>query len=422
MQQPLTDGERDILIQLRDQGVVPDATRAQIVLLTGEDLSAADIAKSVPIPIHQIRYWRREWDKRRLEIFPSLTTEPSEEAEAMIDEVQPVDLPAIPGVTVPRLPLELRFSSGVLPDDPMAEAGRKILLFQFERMLSHEPGSRTGTDIESVHDMRVATRRMRSAMQLFRVFFKKDTIRAYRSRLSKIADALGEVRDLDVMIDKAQGFAEANPGCDLTPLIEVWEKQLNKSRRKLITQLDSKKFAHFVEDYYTFLVTPGMRARKIESLDGVSVYQVKHIAPRLILEQYEQVRAYETVLAQADLITLHALRIEFKRLRYALEFFEEVLGPEAKRVIKEVKIMQDHLGDLQDARVVGDILNEIVDRQMKEYSGVPVFMRPDISGVLQYTAATEAQKQDLIATMPAAWENFLRNDVRRDLALALAAL
>jgi CHAD domain-containing protein len=84
--------------------------------------------------------------------------------------------------------------------------------------------------------------------------------------------------------------------------------------------------------------------------------------------------------------------------------------------------MQDHLGDLQDARVVGDILNEIVDRQMKEYSGVPVFMRPDISGVLQYTAATEAQKQDLIATMPAAWENFLRNDVRRDLALALAAL
>ena len=90
-------------------------------------------------------------------------------------------------------------------------------------------------------------------------------------------------------------------------------------------------------------------------------YQVRHIAPRLIYEHYERVRAYETVLDGAPISTLHALRIDFKRFRYTLEFFEEVLGPEIKSVIKETKIMQDHLGDLNDTQVAGDMLREIID-------------------------------------------------------------
>lgn len=65
---------------------------------------------------------------------------------------------------------------GVLPDDPMSEAGRKVLRFHFGRMLEHEPGTRLGDDIEELHDMRVATRRMRSAFRVFTSYFDRDAL------------------------------------------------------------------------------------------------------------------------------------------------------------------------------------------------------------------------------------------------------
>src|SRR5688572_21869623 len=88
----------------------------------------------------------------------------------------------------------------VSPQDTMAEAGRKVLLADFIKMLKHEAGARTGEDIEDVHDMRVATRRMRSALRLFESYFKPKWVDAYSRRLRKIARALGVVRDLDVLI------------------------------------------------------------------------------------------------------------------------------------------------------------------------------------------------------------------------------
>src|SRR5262249_34583357 len=56
---------------------------------------------------------------------------------------------------------------GVRADEPMAEAGRKVLRFHYARMINQEEGVRQGADIEAVHDMRVATRRQRAALGLF---------------------------------------------------------------------------------------------------------------------------------------------------------------------------------------------------------------------------------------------------------------
>ena len=124
----------------------------------------------------------------------------------------------------------------------------------------------------------------------------------------------------------------------------------------------------------------------------------------------------------AAIPTLHALRIDFKRLRYTLEFFEEVLGPEARQVVNEIKTMQDHLGDLNDAAVAETMLREFVDHHNETYSGVPLVMRPDISGVLAYAAAKDEEKRRLLETFPEAWANFNRDQVRRDLALAVSVL
>jgi CHAD domain-containing protein len=410
----LTDDERARLIELRDTLPAAESRRAQIVLLSAEGATVATIKKAVKLSDSQVYRWRRDWKQQRFGIFTDQAAEKSPPAETVE--------PALPGVDKPRLPLELNETVGVLPDDPMAEAARKVLRFNFERMLLNEPGSRLGEKIEAVHDMRVATRRMRSAFRLFRPFFKTNAIKPLNHALRDVARLLGEVRDLDVFMEKAQHFAQENPESNLEPLVIVWQQQLDKARRALIRCLDSKAYARFVDQFHAFLTTPGAGARALPGPEEAVAYQVRHIVPRLIYEHYEVVRAYDAVLKDASVTTLHALRIDFKRFRYTLEFFEEILGREIESVIKETKIMQDHLGDLTDTRVASRVLMDFIDEQNASYSGVPVFMRPDISGVQRYALATDAEQKHLIETFPAVWANFNRDNVRRALALAVAVL
>ncbi|MBN1201953.1 MAG: CHAD domain-containing protein [Anaerolineae bacterium] len=457
----LSDRERTILLDIRDHGDPPEARRAQIILLSAEGTGTAEIAEAVSLSTGQVRYWRRVWRDERLGIFPDLpdavppaepppvdTLEAAEPVKARDDgkkrkapakkqkpepppELEqptlpepkpPLEIVPLPGIDGPRLPLTLQDEIGMHPDDPMAEAGRKALLFHFERMLLNEPGSRLGKDIEAVHDMRVATRRMRSAFRLFGPFFDRKATRPYRKELRRVAKSLGRVRDLDVFMEKAERYLADHPDTNLTPLFNEWNNGIKKSRRSLVAELDSKRFSRFVSHFHAFLVTPGEGASSMPDPAEAVAFQVRHIAPRLIYERFEQVRAYETVMDNADLPTLHALRIDFKRLRYTLEFFREVLGPEIKQVIDETKTMQDHLGDLNDTVVAIEILREFVDQHREKLSGVPQFMRPDISGVSGYLDAKSVEKNLLLGKFPEMWDHFLRDEVRRDLALAVSVL
>ena len=327
-----------------------------------------------------------------------------------------------PGVEASRLPLELRDTIGMQPDDPLAEAGRRVLRYHFERMLLHEPGTRQGTDIEALHDMRVATRRMRSAFRLFAPAYSAKATRPFRKELRQIAGTLGAVRDLDVALERLERYANAHPDINLSPLQVQWNARLLDARAALIVELDSPRFDRFVTRFDRFLHEPGAGARPAPPPDAPAPYQVRHVIAPLIADHFARVRAYETVIPGAPIATLHALRIDFKRLRYALEFFEEVLGGEARRVIKAVKEMQDHLGDLHDADVAVTEITAMVDQHEATYSGTPSYARPTLDGVYDYLAAQVQERQRLAESFPEAWAAFIGEDVRRDLALAVAAL
>ena len=172
-------------------------------------------------------------------------------------------------------------------------------------------------------------------------------------------------------------------------------------------------------DFQAFLTTPGAGALPIAA--GVPApYQVRHVAPRLIFTRYEAVRAYEPILDGAPLTTYHALRIDFKRLRYELEFFREVLGPETPDLIKTTVAMQDLLGALQDAYVAEGLIGEFLAAQKakrkKRYAG------GELADVEAYLETQRAAQQTLVQEFPALWAEIIGLDFRRALALAVAAL
>jgi CHAD domain-containing protein len=106
------------------------------------------------------------------------------------------------------------------------------------------------------------------------------------------------------------------------------------------------------------------------------------------------------------------LRIEFKRFRYTLDFFWDVLGPDRKVVMKATKKMQDHLGDLNDAVVAVAWLD-------KARGELPKRKRKAVD---TYRDFRLAERQTLRDTFGEAWQAFNRQEVRQALALAVSDL
>jgi len=150
--------------------------------------------------------------------------------------------------------------------------------------------------------------------------------------------------------------------------------------------------------------------------------RVREVAPVLIYERLAAVRAYGPALPTASFEQLHRLRIEFKRLRYAVEFFREVLGDEAREVIADLKQLQDHLGSLNDANVACQVLSEFLEGQEEKPVRRQTVRRNKREPVAAYLALQHAERQQLLVSFPEAWAYFERPEFRRNLALAISVL
>ncbi|MBX3083504.1 MAG: CHAD domain-containing protein [Anaerolineae bacterium] len=306
---------------------------------------------------------------------------------------------------------------GITPDDQMSEAGRKILAFHLARLLKREAGVREGSDPKDVHEMRVATRRMRSAIPIFEDYYTDDALKTPRKMLRRLAHALGGIRDIDVLRIKTEQYAtryDDNVRAGLVPLYEAWENQQAAARSELNDLLDSDAFEHFLVHFAQFLNTPNAQvATNNADTSSPKAMLVRHVAPTILYKRFEALRAFDSILDSATFDALHQMRIRAKEFRYALETFEEALGDQADSVIEAAKALQDHLGALQDARVAAGMLHDYM-AQADENQPMTV--------ILHYLATRQAEKQKLRGEVNANWATFNRPQVRQSLAASVAAL
>ncbi len=318
--------------------------------------------------------------------------------------------------------LLLKKNPGVNPDDSLSEAGRKVMGYHFAQMVRHEAGTRKGEDIEELHDMRVATRRMRASFEVFSRAFESKAVKTHLKGLRATGRALGRVRDLDVFMEKAQHYLDSIPQEQrngLEPLLTLWENERQIDREKMLEYLDSEAYANFKRKFLKFVSTPNAGARPVSE---TSPHQVRHIVPALVYTRLAAVRAYGLILESATIKQLHGLRIEFKKLRYTLEFFREVLGVETKELIGEIKTLQDHLGDLNDADVACQILRQFLDEWESRQVYKPISERDNPEPIVAYLAAKHAERYFLTTNFQEAWQAFDRPEMRVKLAAAVAVL
>ena len=310
-------------------------------------------------------------------------------------------------------------------DDAMSEAGRKTLLFHFQKMVEHEAGTRAGQDIEELHDMRVATRRMRAALLVFEAYLDKETLKPFGKSLRRLGRALGAVRDLDVFHVKAQQYIDRLPDeqrGELEPLLAAWQTEYDAAREELVEYLGGVGYQQFKETFGAFLQTPGAGAAPIVSRQDAPVpYRVRHVLPAILFEGWARVRAYDEWITGANvpLARYHQLRIASKGTRYTLEFFEETLGADAGGLIEQMKALQDHLGNLQDSVVACSILRDFLTWGIWRRDLQKVRAKREViiaPGVAAYLAARQGEIQELVKAFPPIWSVISSPEFNRRLA------
>ena len=264
--------------------------------------------------------------------------------------------------------LSVGATPGVLATDPLAEAGRKVMAFHFERLLAREAGTREGRDPEELHQMRVATRRLRAAWRVFGDAFEPAEARRMKRPLREVAAALGAVRDLDVLLEiaRAYGAGLAEPeAAAFGALIRDLEARRASGRILLDAVLDQPRYGRWLHASVAFLGNPRPAPRGLPTAEP---RLVRELAPAAVWAAFGRVLAYEGIQRWADVPTLHALRIEGKRLRYSLEFIREALGPGVSPLIQRVTALQDHLGLLNDADVAATMARDFLAARSAELS------------------------------------------------------
>jgi CHAD domain-containing protein len=230
----------------------------------------------------------------------------------------------------------------------VGEVAFAVMRAQFVTFLAREPGTRMGDDPEELHDMRVATRRLRAAIALFEPALPV-RISALRDELGWVAEVLGAVRDLDVQLEQLDAWIASSEEPD-RPALDGLRSTLDEARAAarvdLLRTLDDRRYATFTARF-TRLLQAGPLRRSTASRAPIAT-----IAPALIKKRYRAVRrAGDHLTKDSAAPDFHRLRIKCKRLRYALEFLGEVYPGHSDRIVKRLITVQDILGAHQDAIV-----------------------------------------------------------------------
>jgi CHAD domain-containing protein len=316
------------------------------------------------------------------------------------------------------------FPIGLQPTQSLAEAGKKVLGYHFHNFLKYEDAVRADENIEALHDMRVATRQMRAAIRIFGQGFTPGALRFLKSGLKKTAQSLGLVRDLDVFIEKFTAYQrEFSPAerAELAPLLEYCQLQRDRARAALLAHLDSKAYKRFKAGAAVFIKEEGEGIKPIPVNKPIR-YQIRHVVSSLIYSHYEALRGYEPFLENASVELLHQLRIDAKHFRYAVENFQEILGRESAMVIAEIKQIQNHLGDLNDAEVACQFLENFLNHWKNFRRELVTAHTKKPIAITRYFKVQSEEKGHLLATFPESWHQFNSTQLRHHLALAIAVL
>lgn len=280
----------------------------------------------------------------------------------------------------------------------MQQYGAQVMLKHLSALEKEIPGVRGARDMECIHRMRVASRRLRSALVLFAPCLPQKPLRTWRGEVRAITRALGAARDLDVQLELLQKFYRKLSDPLLRPGLRRLILRRTQTRRAaqqgVLAAMDGLAAASLIA---------GLRARLTPQLPPVETPVPS--SPALLAHASQQITfTLDDFLTLApclqhpeQVLELHAMRIAAKRLRYTLEAFAPLHAPAFDPVIAALRELQDSLGDIHDCDVwLADLPKFMEDERalVERYFGTERPFKSLVAG-LEHFAASRAEKRGL---------------------------
>jgi CHAD domain-containing protein len=224
------------------------------------------------------------------------------------------------------------------------EGAAKVLRVRFKEIADLYQNSSDLSDIDLIHDLRVATRRLRSALRDFMPLLEKESFNSIKKELKKISDALGKVRDEDVAIvalEELQNEAESE---EIKEEIKFFLQLWNDSRERARADLAEIFTIEIIDELEKHLA-----AKLDKHSHSENSIEFKEFGKNVIkknLQKFEDLTS--SLYTPFETENLHQLRLRAKRLRYAMKIFAVCLEDEAKEFAKKISKMQTFLGDTHD--------------------------------------------------------------------------
>jgi CHAD domain-containing protein len=317
--------------------------------------------------------------------YPAAGTVPPRVAVTALRGYQPQavrladQLAALPGVTdgspsalevalaaVGRRPGDYsgKINVRLTPRMPASAAIARVLTALLDTLEANVNGTVRDIDTEFLHDLRIAVRRTRSALKLAGDALPDGVAARFRPEFKWLGDLTTPVRDLDVYLlgfsDMAASLIAATAD-ELEPFHEHLRRSRVAERRLLVRGLRSARFSRLSSQWR-------------QALTAAAAVRTRPTAARLAASRIA--RAHRRVIRDGSLITatsapesLHELRKRCKELRYLLEFFGSLYDPgDHWRTVRDLKALQDCLGEFQDTQVQHEELRAFAEQMMAERS------------------------------------------------------
>lgn len=289
--------------------------------------------------------------------------------------------------------------------------GAKIIYEHLSAMQSEVEGVMTSDDIEFIHRMRVATRRLRSALRIFQESFPKKDYKLYAKDIRAVTKALGQARDLDVQIEMLEENLPAYADPRLSPGIHRLQLRLKQKRQA--TQSEVIKAMKTLEEDETLRKIARWAAPWLEKNEKIYLYSpaLFELAFSSIQTRLDEMLAYnDQVRDEANVTELHDMRISAKRLRYTMEAFESLYGDGIKPFINQTKKLQDLLGSIHDADVWMALIPGFIQEETKRietYFGHTRPMRRLLPGLKAFCEHRKKSREEDYLSFIKLWDSTL---------------
>jgi len=285
----------------------------------------------------------------------------------------------------------------IIPDPTLQSFGAQVMLRQLQLMQDEVAGVIDSSDIECIHRMRVASRRLRAAQSVFDPILFRRRIGEWETAVKKVTRSLGAARDLDIQIEMLRRFRlmvtdpKSQPGANRL-LLRLLQNRARAQKKvaRIVRNFKDEKVVNQFQNRLSKMAPPPETV--LEPSDALH-----RLAAESILEKLDNLLSFEPYVDDPEKITeLHAMRIAAKRMRYTLELFAPLVKDGYKNWLKPLKEIQDLLGYVHDCDVWMEFIPGFIQEEKaltRAYFGGLTGFRKILPGIKVFLENRKSDRQ-----------------------------